>query len=217
MTEPSRRAATDLRFGALLALGTHALAGFLMLLLLRSGLPSNPDIADRMAFIAEHVVSWRAAWLSWSVAALSILYLSVILARTASSREVSATTFSNVAPFVAAAAVAIDLSAETLAMLVLPDLARASDVSTFHVLERIVTVLSGGLANALYTIAVSLLAWAARGWLPRYASPAAVVVAFSGTTLTLSAAVGSAPGMVWSNIALMPALLLWLWGVARTA
>jgi hypothetical protein len=217
VTEASRRAAAELRWAALVALGTHALAGFVMLLVLRRGLASNPEIADRMAFVAEHAISWRAAWVSWSVAALSFLYLSVTLARAASSRDASAAAFSNVAPFVAAAAVAIDLSAETLAMFVLPDLARASDVAPFQLVERIVTVLSGGLANALYTIAFSLLAWTARGWLPRYASLAAVVVALSGATLTVSAAAGSAAGMVWSNAALLPALLVWLWGVAKSA
>jgi hypothetical protein len=113
--------------------------------------------------------------------------------------------------------VVADLSAEAVAVVILPGVARGAELGRFQHFEGIITSLSGGLANALYTLATSLLAWAARGWLPRYASVAAVVVALSGVILTIAAVVGLPRGMVWSNVVLVPALLAWLWGVSSAA
>ena len=42
----------------------HIVAGMLMLLLLRPGLPLFP-VGERAAYLAEHAAAWRVGWASW--------------------------------------------------------------------------------------------------------------------------------------------------------
>src|SRR5262245_22065705 len=63
-----------LRRAALRAFFAHSVAAFGMLLVLRHGLETTPELQDRLAFLVNHRAPWTLAWLSWTAAAFSILY-----------------------------------------------------------------------------------------------------------------------------------------------
>jgi hypothetical protein len=215
MMQPQPAEARAVHHAAMLAFVTHALAGALLALVLRHGLASEPDLAARVSFVASHAWAWRLSWLAWSAAALAIFLLSVRLARAQLGSARSAVVAA--APLLVACAVAADLSGQVQAIVLLPEHAQAAEPARFASIERLVTLLSGVLANGLYTLGIVLLAWGARDWLPRWASLAAAVVGVSGAALSGSAGAGFAQGVFWSTAALMPALLAWLWAMARAA
>src|SRR5436309_7664807 len=127
-----------LRGAAWLALVIHGVAALAMALVLREGLATNPDAAARLRFVIGHRALWTAAWLCWNAAAVSILYFFACFMwahRTA-----------KVAVVVVSVAVAVDLTAEMIAMTVCPE---ARNPGAFVELSRIVELLSGGLANGL--------------------------------------------------------------------
>jgi hypothetical protein len=211
--QPQPAEARALHHAAVLAFVTHAVAGALLGLVLRHGLASEPDPAARISFVSAHAWAWRLSWLAWSAAALAIFLLSVRLARAEFARTRVALVAA--APLLIACAVAADLSGQVQAIVLLPEHAQAGEPARFASIERLVTLLSGVLANGLYTLGIVLLAWGARAWLPRWASLAAVVVGSSGAALSVSAGAGFVRGVFWSTAVLMTALLAWLWAVAR--
>ena len=196
----------ELRRAAWVAFAAHLLAGTALALILRHGLETNPDLAGRMRFLAEHRTLWISGWLTWNVAALSMLWFSVSFAEAHGGLRIAVALVS--------AAVAADLGAEAIEMGVLPSLSVSSEFLTWH---RVCVMLTGYLANGLYTFASILLAWKARREYPGWVSALAVGVALFGTLLSASALAGSTKGLFWSNAGLMPCLLGWMVGVALTA
>lgn len=203
---------------AFIALTLHLVAGVAMVTVLRRGLETNPDLPDRLRFLAEHVGAWRAAWLAWSLAALSILYFYAVFVRAHSEFGAPA----RVAVVLGAAAVIADLSGEAIEMFALPHLAAAAPaspegLSLFLSRHRLAVLLTGFLANGLYTAATVLLCWWARRAYPSWTLAAGVGIGFSGIWLSAAALTGSMAGMFWSNVALVPCILLWQAGVAAIA
>src|SRR5262245_39777667 len=45
-----------------------------MAVVLRRGLETTPVVQDRLAFLLNHRVLWTAGWLTWTAAAIAILY-----------------------------------------------------------------------------------------------------------------------------------------------
>lgn len=207
MNESWRR----LRDACVIAAAVHLVAGLAMALVLRHGLQSNPDLADRMRFLVERRGLWTAAWLSWNAAALSILWF---FACVAEARPCALTRF---ALALAAAGVAGDLSAETIEMALAPTLAAAGRASELLTADRAAVLLTGTLANGLYT-AASLAALAAL-WKDSttLVRAAGVVVGLSGVWLSAAALADSTWGMLASNVLLVPAILAWQLGLARDA
>src|SRR5688572_2577835 len=81
MTDESARLAwRRLSRAAILSLIVHLAAGIAMLVVLRHGLETNPDLNGRLRFLTEQKAQWIAAWLVWNAAALSILYFFVAFA-----------------------------------------------------------------------------------------------------------------------------------------
>src|ERR1700724_2963302 len=64
---------SHLSHAAWLAFAVHLLAGLAMALMLRHGLETNTDLTGRLRFVARHRLLWTAGWLSWTVAAVTIL------------------------------------------------------------------------------------------------------------------------------------------------
>ena len=214
-----------LRVAARVALATHLLAGLAMATILRQGLETNPVLGDRVRFIADHVVLWRLAWLSWSVAAVSILYF---FASFVSAHGMSATDPAGgrgLVLMLGVVAVATDLTAEMIEIGVAPGLARqavaemaGSDASPsaaalFVAFHRTSVMLSGFLANGLYSVIVLVLSVVGRRQYPKWVSWAGIGVGLSGIVLSAACLIDSVDGMVWSNVALVPLLLVWLAGV----
>ena len=189
-----------------------------MAVILRQGLETNSDLPDRLRFLAEHPGTWRAAWLTWSLAALSILYFYATFARAHSEGGAPM----RVAVLLGAAAVIADLSGEAIEMFLLPDLAAAAQtapgaLSLFLTRHRLAVLLTGFLANGLYTAAAVLLCWSARRAYPTWTLAAGLGIGLSGTWLSAAALSDSTTGMFWSNVVLLPCIVLWQAGVAATA
>lgn len=114
-------------------------------------------------------------------------------------------------------AVAADWSAQAVEVFVLPDLARAANATGFLAWHRAAVVLTGFLANGLYTTSALLLVWTSRRAYPRWIQAAGFGVVAGGTILSAAAWVDSATGMLLANLLRVPSLLVWLAGVAASA
>lgn len=199
---------------AWLALVVHLAAGLAMALILRHGLETNPDLADRLRFTVGRRAWWTAGWLCWTLAAVTILNF---YARFAAAHRALAPVPLTVAVWLTVAAVAADGTAQAVEVLVLPGLAGAKDAAGFLAWHRAAVLLTGFLANGLYTFSALLLVWASRPAYPRWISVAGWGVVAGGTSLSAAAWFDSAMGMVWANVALVPCLLIWLGGVGVIA
>ena len=199
---------------AWLAWVVHLAAGFAMAWILRHGLETNADLPDRLRFIVERRAWWTAGWLCWTLAAVTILNF---YARFAVAHRALAPVALSLAVWLTVAAVAADWTAQAVEVLVLPGLARAADATGFLARHRTAVLLTGFLANGLYTSSALLLVWASRPAYPRWIQGAGFGVVAGGTALSAAAWADSASGMLWANVVLVPSLLLWLAGVAASA
>jgi len=202
---PSRR----LSRAALISLAVHLIAGLAMALVLVRGLETNTELQDRLRFLADHSGAWRAAWITWSAAALSILYFFVAFARAHVEHGVPM----RLAVLLGGVGVVADLSGEAIEMILLPGLATRAltdGVALPLVLSthRLAVLLSGFLANGLYTAAAVLLTWSARRAYPRWVLAAAMGVGVSGIWLSTAALIDSMTGMLWSSMALAPCVVV---------
>ena len=187
------------------ALAAHILAGLAMAAVLGRGLATNPDAASRMRFVAGHRALWTLSWLCWTAASFTILRL---------FRALAARHRVPFAVMLTVAAVGLDLSAQLLEALACPLFAARGLSGGFLEADRTAVVLTGGFANALYTLAAGGLAWRARRAYPNWVSLSAGGVVFGGAALSAAAYADSPAGLFWSNAALVPCLVAWLWGLA---
>lgn len=214
-----------LRVAAWLGFVTHILAGLAMLTVLRNGLETNPVFLERAKYIADHVVLWRLAWFSWSIAAVAILYF---FASFVWAHGVSLADPADVRRFallLATVAVAADLAAEAIEIGVVPGWAQrvvADDVTEggdrfsanhFCALRRTSVMLSGYLANGLYSATALTLALGTRRRYPRWVWSSGIGVGLSGFALSVACLLDWVGGMFWSNVFLVPLILVWLAGV----
>lgn len=137
-------------------------AALAMASLLAPGTPLAGDEEERARYVAEHLLAWRLGWASWVVAALALIWMYRWW-----GRRVRVTT----APLIAAIGLAADLASE--AMLI------AGDPSS----APLAFLLTGGVANLLYTIAGIQLTAATP--LPRVARAYAASMWSAGLTITL--------------------------------
>jgi len=183
-----------------------------MLLILRRGLETNDDLGDRLRFLQEHAWLWSLGWLSWTLAAVTVLGFYVSFAAAYRSLP-SSKTLLTAALASAVFAVAADLAAQALEVFFLPGLARAQNTASFLYLHRRSVLLTGFLANALYTLSAALLQWASRAAYPGWVRLGGLGVVAGGAMLSTAALLGSGLGMALSNVVLVPSLLVWLAGV----
>ena len=200
-----------------------------MALILRQGLETNPDLEARLMFLVGHRPLWIGGWLTWNAAALSILYFYAAFAWAHATDGTTPTTSLTFAVILSAVGVATDLAAEAIEMGVLPGLARQAlteaaqgaaqtmAASTFLVLHRSAVVLTGYLANGLYTLSALLLTCSTCRAYPRWVWMAGLGVGILGLALSGASLVNSVAGMFWANVLLVPCIVLWQVGVAITA
>jgi len=174
----------------------NALAAVAMLIVLRAGTEINPSMTGRAVYITEHAVLWCAGWAVWMIAALSVVgYYAWWGAWIPSKRRAIA------AFLIAVFGFACDLLAESLFIGWLP--------ARIEVLARLGSLLSGGAANGLYTIAgitLTLGTRSVRGPL----RVCAWIIWFSGITLTVCTIVGNVAGITISTVTLMSLLCPWV-------
>ena len=173
-----------------------------MAFVLRHGLETTPELKDRLAFLINHRVLWTFGWFAWTIAALAILYFYFVFA--AHQRK------SHFAVYLTVAALGPDLAAQAIEIGVLPN--AAPDL--FLALHRVAVMLSGYVANGLYSVTALILVWGARHAYPAWVSIIGLAVGVFGIALSVAALLDSAGGMFWTNVFLVPCLLLWLAGVA---
>jgi hypothetical protein len=194
---------------AYVAAAVNLAAGLVMLLALRYGIPAGEsDLSDRIAYVREHLVAWRAGWLIWNLAAISLLALFVVLA--ARWRE-AAPILCGLALLCAAAGLAADLGAETILAVASPSLRG----ETYAAVESIAVALTGYLGNGLYAVAGILLTWAGRRELPRGLLWLAVAVWAVALWLAVATLVSSDAGQFASAATLMPLFVVWAGLVGR--
>jgi len=203
-----------LRGAAVIAFCLHLLAGAVMALIMRNGLETNPDFQSRITFIADHRVLWTAAWLTWTGAAIAILYFYSTFTEAHHVRPI--------AVYLTVAAVVMDMSAQAIEIGLLPGIASGirsaqSRTDTFLALHRMAVMLSGFAANSLYSFSALFLAWKTRSFYSAWIWRAGVAAGSAGLALSIAAAADSAAGMMWTNVVLLPCLLLWLAGIATTS
>jgi hypothetical protein len=201
-----------LRRAAILAFFAHLIAGLSMALVLRHGLETTPDLQQRLSFLINHRALWTFGWLAWTVAAITILYFYFAFA------EVHRHS-SHYAVLLTVAALGPDLAAQSIEVGVLPSLA-VHEFSTnagpelFLTLDRVAVMLSGFAANGLYSATALLLVWGARHAYPTWVSMVGSAVGVFGIALSIAALLDSVAGMFWTNVFLVPAILLWLLAIA---
>jgi hypothetical protein len=183
----------------------NAAAAAAMLFVLGGGTEAAPNIAWRAAFIAEHALLWRAGWAVWMMAGISLVAFFAWWGGWISSHALALVAFA-----VALTGLACDLFAESLLIGWLPD--------RIDTVAPLASLLTGGAANGLYSIAGALLTLgtpALRGALRVFAW----AVWASGFALTISTVSGSVSGMVISTAALMTLLCPWIaafgWKLSR--
>jgi hypothetical protein len=219
-----------LAWASLVSLAVHLVAGVAMAVILRHGLESNDDSAGRMRFLAESRLLWTLAWLTWHAAALAILWFFFSFVE-AHAAEGPSRGLLHVALLLVAAAIVPDLVAQSIEIGVLPDLASevmhgnpAMESQTtavierlFHALHRTVVMLTGYLANGLYTLATIAAVAATWKFYAAWTRLAGMAVGLFGFWLSAAALINSVAGMVWSNVGLVPAIALWQIGIALDA
>lgn len=206
---------TRLGRAALLAFFAHLIAGLGMAFVLRHGLETTPDLQERLAFLVNHRVVWTLGWLAWTAAAISILNFYRAFADTHGPP-------SGFVVLLTVVAIGPDLAAQAIEIGVLPGLAAHAlganaAPELFLLLHRVAVMLSGYLANGLYSATAILLAWAARRTYPAWISGLGIVVGIVGIALSAAALLDSTTGMFWTNVFLVPVILLWLAAVAVAA
>ena len=178
----------------------NAAAAFAMLLLLRPGMEVGGDAATRIAYISGHPVAWRAGWGIWIAAALSLAaFYAWWGARLGLPRRAIA------AFLLVTAGLACDLFAESLYIAWLPE--------HLETAGRLGTLLTGGAANGLYTVAGILLTLMTP--MTRGMRLAAAAVWTSGVGVTLFTLIEWLPGLVASTAALMILFPPWTWMLGR--
>lgn len=175
--------------------GINAAAALALVAFLRPGTELVDSPTERAAFITSHPVTWRVGWGLWMAAALSLLWFYAWWgARLASRRKAM------VAWLVAAVGAVCDLTAESLYIGWLPE--------RMDELQRLGSLLTGGVANGLYTVSGVMLTLATPtmpGWLRTWAW----TVWISGFALSLFTFLGSSLGMAVAAGVLMALFCPW--------
>jgi hypothetical protein len=203
-----------LRSAAVFAFWIHLIAGVAMALALGRGLETNPNLQDRLNFIVHQRALWIGGWLTWTAAAIAILYFYNIFS--------SAHRLGRPAVLLAAAGIAADLSGQAIEIGVLPGLAARilalnAGIHQFITFHRTAVMMSGCIGNGMYSLSALILAWSTRRAYSIWVCSAGLATGCFGLALSIAALMDSVSGMFWTNVFLVPCILLWLAGVAFTA
>ncbi|MDP5191327.1 hypothetical protein [Rheinheimera baltica] len=113
---------------------------------MRPGLPVADDLVTRMAYINANLTLWQWGWLSWMVAALSLLAFAVML-----STELPHGAARQYGVLLVALGMAPDLMAETLYAFVMPQVSIAN-IALLQFIDNLAMHLTGFLGNGLYNL-----------------------------------------------------------------
>jgi hypothetical protein len=163
----------------------HVVAAAGTLILLRGGSEAVADIHQRIGYLGEHADRWRAGWLLWMIAALSLA---------AFYAWWSARTSRSILPIaIAALGLTCDFAGEALLIGWIP--------RPDTMLYRATALLTGGAGNGFYTIAAILLTLGSPFSMPLRVW--AWLTWTSGIALTIFTIMNMSAGVVISSAALM--------------
>lgn len=197
----------------------HIAALVMMTVMLRPGSLVQADAALRGAYIFENANGWALGWGTWMLTAMSLVGFYAWW-----GSRLDAKAIGTIAVIVAAVGMVCDLSGEAMSVLLLVERAPAAsiaqttaewDEAAFIHVERIVTLLTAGAANALYTLG-GLLLMLVTPDLPRWVRAAMWGTWLSGLVMTVAGAMNHVGGMVVATAILFPLLICWVaWMGAR--
>lgn len=121
----------------------NLLAALVLLLVLNPGL-TPPDLAKRAAYVSQNGPAWRLGWGIWIAAAQTLVAFYAWW-----GARLRGSTLATLSIAIAIAGIVFDVTAESLMIGWLP-----ADLES---VSRLATILTGGAANGLYTIAGILL------------------------------------------------------------
>jgi hypothetical protein len=189
----------------------HALGVTVVLLVLRPGIATQPDVIQRATYIAQHSAVWSISWAIWMLSALSLVVFYAWWGCRLAHPIVA-----TIAVLLTALGCICDLSGESYSSLVLVERARSIlasssqfDAAAFVTREWYATFLSAGPANMFYVIAGALLTLFTKN-LPRPIQLAMWATWIAGTWMTVAFCTGNLTGMVASTAILFPLLLSWI-------
>ncbi|MDQ6800485.1 MAG: hypothetical protein M3041_06570 [Acidobacteriota bacterium] len=168
----------------------HVVAGIGALTLLRGGSEAIPNIRERIAYLARYPERWRAGWLLWMLAALTLLAFYAWWGNRIGKLWPVA---------IAAVGLACDWSGESIFIGWIP----RPDTRLY----RTAALLTGGAGNGLYTIAAIALTRATRQ-LPWRSLAWCAWSAGAGLTITTIA--GSDAGITVTSALLMLFFIPWV-------
>ena len=140
-------------------------------LVLAPGTTLIPSVDERVRYISEHLVAWRIGWMVWMVAAVTLVWFYVWWRARVNGPHV--------ALLIALAGIAADWTAELALIIAGADGHAAVAPAAF--------VLTGAVANGLYTVAGIVLTLATR--LGPIARAYAVLMWAAGAFLSIGAAI----------------------------
>jgi hypothetical protein len=173
----------------------HLVAAIGTVTLLRGGSEAVSDIRQRVAYMSEHPDRWRAGWLLWMVAAISLAGFYLWWGTRIATRAPM------IAFVIAGFGLACDFAGESLFIISMP----APNTATY----RTASLLTAGAGNGLYTLAAILLTLASptlRPFLQRWAW----LTWTSGVALTVFTIVNMPAGVVIASAALMMLFIPWV-------
>ena len=165
----------------------HAVAAFGTLAMLRGGSEAVADIDRRVGWLNEHPASWRAGWLLWMIAAMS---LTVFYAWWGSRSPMRPAL---IAFAIAAIGLVCDFSGESMLIGFVP----RPDSSMY----RTATLLSAAAGNGFYTIAGIVLTTG--GLKPASTQMLAWMVWASGISLTIATILNAPAAVTIASAVLM--------------
>ena len=210
--------------------GMYLVAALAIFLILSRGLDTNINLTDRLQFIVEQGSRWTAAWLTWNVAALSLLLFFVSLSSVHAHHRSADRSLLKFAVALATVAVATDLAAQAIEMGVVPDLASltlsqlksgswtaASSATLTLAMHRLAMVLTGYVANGACALAVLAASWSTRESFPSSVFAGGLVVGTAGLFLTVASLMHAVAVEYWSGVVLILTMMIWQAGVAVAA
>jgi hypothetical protein len=173
----------------------HLAAAIGTVTLLRGGSEAVSDIRQRVAYMSEHPDRWRAGWLLWMLAALSLAGFYLWWGARIATRAPM------IAFVITAFGLACDFAGESLFIISIP--------APNSPMDRTASLLTGGAGNGLYTVAAILLTLASpkmRPFLRRWAW----LTWTSGVALTVFTIINMPAGVVIASAVLMMLFIPWV-------
>jgi hypothetical protein len=185
---------------AFVSAAVHTVAAAAMLVVLRPGLPPD-SVERRIAFITSHRTQWTMGWLCWTVTAITLVALVIVLARRVGT----------VIPVILVLGGAyFDVTSQVRYIIEMPQ----TRGETFLALDRQLEVSIGVVANGLYTLAMAALVLK-RDRLPRRVRLLAMPVIVAGAVLAVAAFLHQPLAEIISSAILFPAFIIWSVDVGR--